>query len=693
MVKGKVLAVSKKWKSGKNYTMIEARFFFPGPQEKTETLALSAIRPGSPPLDEEPNVPPGYAAIPRHESSFDEESDSSSNGTQNLNPGLTSLHSLDDSDSSEVAEYDSTSSDPSTLSFDDAVVTVGEVQWHLVPEVDQPKSIGEPTPRDWSFRHPYLDGVVLEGRCDGNRIYTALHYFQVMMPKEQLRDMIDLTNLQLRQLQDETSNVDQRELLKFIGVLLLGTRFEFGHRRNLWSEDPLSRFVEAPAFGRKTGMSRDRFEQIWGNLRFSYQPAEQPAGMTSEQYRWMLVDGFVARFNQHRVKYFIPSSTLCVDESICRWYGHGGTWINRGLPMYIAMDRKPESGGEIQDCACGQSGIMVQLLLVKSKEERAREDVEGPNEEGVIHGAKVLNRLVEPWHHTQRLVCADSFFASVGTAVMLKKNGLLFTGVVKTATKNFPTAWFQSLETDGTAGTQAAVRAQVEGVDMVACMWTDRNRRYFISTAGRLSRGPDIERDRLRQVVDEEDAPPELVHTNTPQSWLTHRYYDSCAMIDRHNRIRQADLMLERKYKTWDWARRMNFTILGMIVTDAYLLMKHCQQKINAPDITPREFVEVLAAQLIDNEEMERRGAADDPQPVAAQIPSGVGPHITPTKQKKRKAPTHTAQRRCVICGVRVTTVCSECRTGPNNTKEVFICRPNTQRNCWAIHVNNEHRI
>ena len=38
-----------------------------------------------------------------------------------------------------------------------------------------------------------------------------------------------------------------------------------------------------------------------------------------------------------------------------------------GLPMYVAFDRKPEDGCEIQNVCCGKCGIMMQLRLVKSQ--------------------------------------------------------------------------------------------------------------------------------------------------------------------------------------------------------------------------------------------------------------------------------------------------------------------------------------
>ena len=33
--------------------------------------------------------------------------------------------------------------------------------------------------------------------------------------------------------------------------------------------------------------------------------------------------------------------------------------------MYVAIDRKPESECEIQNSACGRSGIMMRLQIVK----------------------------------------------------------------------------------------------------------------------------------------------------------------------------------------------------------------------------------------------------------------------------------------------------------------------------------------
>ena len=91
--------------------------------------------------------------------------------------------------------------------------------------------------------------------------------------------------------------------------------------------------------------------------------------MLSERWRWSLIQDFVDRINEHRASFYHPSDIICVDESISRWYGLGGSWINKGLPMYVAMDRKPEDGAEIQDSCCGKSNVMMRLKIVKSSTE------------------------------------------------------------------------------------------------------------------------------------------------------------------------------------------------------------------------------------------------------------------------------------------------------------------------------------
>ena len=62
--------------------------------------------------------------------------------------------------------------------------------------------------------------------------------------------------------------------------------------------------------------------------------------------------------------------------------------------MYVAIDRKPENGCEIQNAACGVSGLMLLLLLVKGEEETDVLSIE--KEDGIPHGTHILKYLTLP---------------------------------------------------------------------------------------------------------------------------------------------------------------------------------------------------------------------------------------------------------------------------------------------------------
>jgi len=106
--------------------------------------------------------------------------------------------------------------------------------------------------------------------------------------------------------------------------------------------------------------------------------------------------------------------------------------------MYVAIDRKPEKGCEIQNAACGRSGILLRIHLVTTAaDEHANLSAA---ETQLLHGTTVLQRLVRPWAGTDRIVCSDSYFASVEAASSLKASGLRLIGVVKTTHRRIPMA-------------------------------------------------------------------------------------------------------------------------------------------------------------------------------------------------------------------------------------------------------------
>ena len=252
------------------------------------------------------------------------------------------------------------------------------------------------------------------------------------------------------------------------------TSFETTTRARLWS--PVSQNNYTPELGVMTCMPRQRFDDLWDALRWNHQAKDRSDGLSHAEYCWMLIDDMVDIFNQHREDTFVPSEWICVDKStLLRWYGLGDQWMNIGLPMYVAIDRRLESGYEIQNsAACGRSGIMMRLQIVKHIESEDLQTVEGPDK--IPHGISILKYLVLPWAQSDRGVCTDSYFTSITTAETLTGLGFQFIGLVQTATKNFPMRYLSCLElTEG--------RGQGEGVAMKSLgrpwimifVWVDRD--------------------------------------------------------------------------------------------------------------------------------------------------------------------------------------------------------------------------
>jgi hypothetical protein len=95
------------------------------------------------------------------------------------------------------------------------------------------------------------------------------------------------------------------ELLKFFGVLILITRFEFSNRRGLWIPNSNSWFIPTLAIGMTTGVSKHWFDILHANMTLNDQPETQPEGMSSEKYQWRLVDDF-----EHWRACFRPSEMI-----------------------------------------------------------------------------------------------------------------------------------------------------------------------------------------------------------------------------------------------------------------------------------------------------------------------------------------------------------------------------------------------
>ena len=110
---------------------------------------------------------------------------------------------------------------------------------------------------------------------------------------------------------------------------------------------------------------------------------------------------------------------------------------------------------------------------------------------------------------------------------------------------------------------------------MIASVWVDQERRYFISNCCSLSKGLPYTQISYRQIEEvAANIEPDRLDINITQPKCAEEHYYCCAMIDRHNHSRQATLKIQRKHGTQNWDIRVNLSIFSIIVVDTLCVVK-----------------------------------------------------------------------------------------------------------------------
>ena len=129
---------------------------------------------------------------------------------------------------------------------------------------------------------------MLSGDYDPGGVYPTFDIFMQMLPQNEVNYMVRLTSLYLS---SKTGNkndpTNSGELLKWIGVLILETRVEFGTCTSLRNKNIRGKYLKEPCFCH-TGMVRYRVDLLWRRVRFSDQNKECPPEMTHEAWWWTL---------------------------------------------------------------------------------------------------------------------------------------------------------------------------------------------------------------------------------------------------------------------------------------------------------------------------------------------------------------------------------------------------------------------
>ena len=233
---------------------------------------------------------------------------------------------------------------------------------------------------------------------------------------------------------------------------------------------------------------------------------------------------------------------------------------------------------------------------------------------------------------------------------------------------------------------------------MMALMLVDRDRKYFISTALTSQMTKNIYRHRWRMV----DGVAKKITTSIDIPEVADAYFSAASKVYQHNRCRQDDLDIEKKFEVKEWSMRVNSTLLGLCAVDAWLLYKGARGARTKLD--PDDFCTYIAEGLIDNKYdsigLRRRRNDYEEEQTSSRSGNGLGPHLKKTKltrMRKGKMTKHKKQGRCRICkdGSVSILVCSACEE--KDGSQLYICDSSTSKGClkarFAQHFKDTHYV
>ena len=561
---------------------------------------------------------------------------------------------------------------------------------------------------------------------DDPDLELALFKEMLWMPIHTMVDIINSENDRQRALPSNHDDhippaprfheLSPRELGKFFGLLIgAGAIGRGGHacwfRRNT-----------PPTF------CHPHFEEYMLEYRFKQIKRLVPWVMQdrSDGSPWHLARGAVDQFNKRRREVLGCFRHVIADELMSAFEPEH---VTGNLPNITFEPRKPEPIGTMLKCLLDNDTKVMATLEICEGAQRNRELAEG------IHRytttactARMLRETVPEPGVLKRVVCGDSWFASVPTAVEVMKGlglpraadgtmataaaaaaaahpGSHFIGVVKTYHALFPKKYIEEKLQGKSAGARIVLEATVDGVDLVAVGWKYKRSSTlcYIATKGAASTANDTDNPYTMTLKDLDDN---MVRRTVPRPEIVGKYYSMNGGIDVHNNMRQGDLALEKHWVTHNGYFRIFTTLIGICVTDAFNLLKYriagrrgdCRKEWSL-----REFAGVLSHQLLNNKwddvenfsRRQRRRVEENDEHLGTQddvlcstlTEIEFNQHVL-DRIKGKKPSGGGRQLWCTVCSKYATRwLCTGpgC-TGKRGTMECGVCHWNSGRPCFDIH-------
>jgi hypothetical protein len=203
--------------------------------------------------------------------------------------------------------------------------------------------------------------------------------------------------------------------------------------------------------------------------------------------------------------------------------------------------------------------------------------------------------------HCTNIFYGDSWFASVKTAEAIKDLGHELCGPVKTNYSLFPKDELERILQEWPGGTSLVLESTTpaKGVKLLAIGYKYNSRKVlnFVATknAGPTTPGTPY---RARFVDDYEN----LRSRPVVRPAILSSYFMNCNAVDKHNQARQAELKLEKYWKTHNVWFRLVTTIIGVVVTDAWKGYKYAfKGSKRERETSLKDFADQLAFELCTN--------------------------------------------------------------------------------------------
>lgn len=323
---------------------------------------------------------------------------------------------------------------------------------------------------------------------------------------------------------------------------------------------------------------------------------------------WYPIRPMIDLFNNCRGKILTPGTHLVVDEIMSAWNGKELKNAVEGMPQVSKIQRKPEGiGAEMKALCDSDTGIIMGLDIMEGKTRQQ----EKPYHAEFGEGTAVLLRLCKKYNGSGRVVHADSAFSSVKTLLALRERGLFFMGMVKTASKEYPKAYFRQYEAEGNNGgppLRGSHKLLVSGEPpFYALSWFDRKAKHIITNVGTTNDAEPSRRKRHKVVNKRGIHVTKVWEKVVSRPDMIKLFFDHFSDIDVHDHRRQGSLAFEREWYTHSWYVRIFSTVLGVCVVDAYLLYKYDMKDAVDEPVSFKEFIGALAYELIFNTFLEHR--------------------------------------------------------------------------------------